>query len=133
MNGTDRKILIVEDEDTMRVPLIEALGAEGYRTLSASDGEQGLELANRERPDLILLDIDLPGMDGMELMKKVRASGEHGKQVKIILITNLPADDDIMQGIAEDEPAYFLSKSEWNIPAVVQRVQEALGTAKSAN
>ncbi len=129
--NSSHTILVVEDEVTMRKPLIEALAEEGFRTLSAQDGAEGLELALREKPEVILLDINLPGMDGMQLMKKLRHSGDFGKSVKIIFITSLTADDEMMQGIAEGEPSYFLEKSEWNIPGMIRKVRELLGSIET--
>ena len=68
----------------------------------------------------------MPKMDGMEMMKKLRAQDEWGRKVSIILLTNLSADDKIMRGIVEDEPSYYLVKSDWKIPDVIAKVREML-------
>ncbi len=68
-----RSILIVEDEKEIRDLLVHYLRKEGFRPLAASDGEEGLARARTHRPDLVLLDILLPKMDGLELLRKIRS------------------------------------------------------------
>ncbi|OGH69013.1 MAG: hypothetical protein A3D53_03865 [Candidatus Magasanikbacteria bacterium RIFCSPHIGHO2_02_FULL_45_10] len=121
-----KKILVVEDEPDMRQALVESLRYEGFDVLQAANGVEGLEEALARRPDLIILDILMPKMDGMEMMKKLRQSDSWGRKVPIILLTNLSADDKIMQGIVEDEPSYYLIKSDWKIPDVIEKVREIL-------
>ena len=124
------KILVVEDDKAMRKAMTETLSSEGFLVISAQDGVEGLETALRELPQLILLDISMPKLDGMAMMKRLRNSGDWGKKVPVILLTNLNADDKIMAGIAEDEPSYFLLKSEWSPVGVVQKIKETLGLIK---
>lgn len=91
----DRTILIIEDEQKINEILAFSLGKDGYKTLSAYDGIKGLELALRENPDLILLDVMLPGLDGFEVCKKVR---EHS-QVPIIMLTAREDEVDKVLGL----------------------------------
>lgn len=121
-----KKILIVEDEQDLRKALTDKLTREGFSVLEAKNGEEGLKVALAERPDLILLDIVMPVMDGMTMMKKLREENEWGKNVSIILLTNLSATDQIISGIVEDEPSYYLVKSDWKIEDVVKKVRERL-------
>ena len=121
-----KRILIVEDEQDIREALVDKLTREGFETLEAKDGVEGLESALKEHPDLILLDIVMPKMDGMTMMKKLRED-QWGGSVPIILLTNLSATDEkIIKGMVEDEPAYYLVKSDWKIKDVVQKVKETL-------
>lgn len=121
-----KKILIVEDEQDKREALVDKLTREGFETLEAKDGVEGLESSLKEHPDLILLDIVMPKMDGMTMMKKLRED-QWGGSVPIILLTNLSATDEkIIKGIVEDEPAYYLVKSDWKIKDVIQKVKETL-------
>src|SRR5213593_1148647 len=69
------RVLIIEDELPMRTALEDCLAAEGFRVISASDGERGLERALREKPDLILLDIMMPRLDGFALCAELRRLG----------------------------------------------------------
>ncbi len=121
------KILIVEDEEIMLKQLTERFTGEKFEIVTARDGEEGLKLALTERPDLILLDIILPKMDGMTMMKKLRQMSSWGKKVPIIILTNLNANDSIMKGVTENEPAYYLTKTSWTIDEVLTKVKEQLG------
>ena len=80
----DRTILIIEDEQKINDILAFSLGKDGYKTLSAFDGVKGLEMALKENPDLILLDVMLPGMDGFEVCRKFV------KNHKFLLLCLLP-------------------------------------------
>lgn len=71
----DRCVLLVDDDASNRGFLERGLGYEGYRVLAAEGGLEGLELARRERPDLILLDVMMPGLDGFALAEALRADG----------------------------------------------------------
>ena len=119
-------ILIVEDEVSMLNALRDKFTREDFAVFEAKNGERGLEIALREHPDLILLDIAMPVMDGMTMMKKLRQENDWGKKVPIILLTNLNEDDKINIRITEDEPAYYLVKSDWKIDDVVKKVRERL-------
>lgn len=121
-----KKILIVEDERDMRQALVDELSRNGFETLEAKNGKEGLESALKNHPDLILLDIVMPEMDGMTMMQKLRENVE-GKKIPIILLTNLNATDKIIEGVVRDEPSYYLVKSDWNIEGVVAKVKEMLG------
>jgi two-component system alkaline phosphatase synthesis response regulator PhoP len=67
------RILVIEDEEPLRAALCDALRAEGFEVLEAADGERGLELALTEGPELVLLDLMLPGLDGFQVLKRLRA------------------------------------------------------------
>ena len=121
------KILIVEDEMSQRKALVDKFTREGFHVLEARDGEEGFNVALTQHPHIILLDIVMPKMDGMTMLKKLRQENTWGKSVPVILLTNLSADDDkIIQGVAADEPAYYLVKSNWAINDVVEKVKERL-------
>jgi len=120
MEEKKKTILIVEDEVSVLKALSDKLTREGFAALSAKNGEEGLEVALRERPDLILLDIVLPVMDGMTMLGKIR-DDSWGKDVKVIILTNLSE-------VALPKCSYdYLVKSDWKIEDVVARVRERLG------
>lgn len=123
------KIAVIEDEEVMSKSLVGELEDAGFLVVKAFDGKRGLELALNEKPDLILLDIVMPKMDGMTMMKKLRESGEFGAHVPIILLTNLNADDKIMDGITKNEPSYYLVKSNYTVADVVAKVRSCLESA----
>ena len=121
------KLLIVEDEEITLIPLVDKFTKEGFEVKVARNGEQGLEMAAAEHPDLILLDIVMPRMDGMTMMARLRESSSWGASVPIILLTNLSADDKIMKGVVRNEPSYYLGKTDWTLNDVVAKVRERLG------
>ncbi len=121
------KILIVEDEEVICKAYADELRDEGFAILIAKNGQVGLDLALREKPDLILLDILLPIMDVLTMMDTLRQKDLYGKNVPIILLTNLSASEEkILKAITKDEPAYYLVKSDWNLSAVVEKIKERL-------
>ena len=121
------KILIVEDEEVICKAYADELRDEGFAILIAKNGQAGLELALREKPDIILLDILMPVMDGLTMMDQLRQKDLYGKNVPIILLTNLSASEEkIMKAITKNEPAYYLVKSDWNLSEVMEKIKERL-------
>jgi len=90
-----RTILVVDDEPTLRETLIEALEADGYRALGAADGREALEVFRAERPDLVLLDLMLPELSGVEVCRIIRA--ESG--VPIVMLTAKDSEVDKVVGL----------------------------------
>ncbi len=120
-----KKILIVEDEEAIIKVLAEELRDQGFLVLTAQNGEEGLKVALRDRPNLVLLDIVMPKMDGLTMLKKLREENEWGKYVPVIILTNLETDQAAIK--AFDNLAYdFLIKSNNSIENVVKMIQEKL-------
>lgn len=90
------RILIVEDEPVLVRALTDALVAKGCEVMSAADGERGLELALERKPQLILLDIMLPRVNGFEICRAVR---EHGLEMPILMLTAKGQEDDVILGL----------------------------------
>ncbi|MBI5077998.1 MAG: response regulator [Candidatus Yonathbacteria bacterium] len=124
---TDQKkiILVVEDEEPMQLVLRDVLRVEGYNVIEAKNGVEGLEMSLKEHPDLILLDILMPKMDGLEMLKKLRAD-EWGKKVPVIVLTNLSDNEDIAKAVEEDVFEYFV-KTDIRIDEVIARIREKIG------
>ena len=121
------KILIVEDDEPMFTALKDNLLAAGFEhLLDARDGEEGLKVALKEKPDLILLDILMPKMDGMTMLDKLCRDGSC-KDTKVMLLTNLEADESIMKGVFVHEPSFYLVKAKFTIDDVIQKVKVTLG------
>jgi len=118
-----KKILIVEDEAPLLSSLKEKLSDEGFNVFTAKDGEEGLEMAKKEKPDLVLIDILLPKKNGITMAKEIN-------RLKLgslmIFLTNLSDSEHISDAI-ETETADYLVKSDWNINDVVSRVKQKLG------
>lgn len=79
-----KKVLIVDDQYGIRILLYEVLGREGYRTYQAANGKQALEIVKRESPHLVILDMKIPGMDGIEILKHIK---QINKDIKVIMMT----------------------------------------------
>ena len=89
-----KRILVVEDQDDNRQIIRDLLSAKGYELVEATTGEEGLNLATTGKPDLILMDIQLPGMDGYEVTRRIKAKPELN-HIPIIVVTSyaLSGDD----------------------------------------
>ena len=93
------RILIVEDDSTIRALLEMALLGSGYADVSsAARGDEGLDLVRREKPDLVLLDVMLPGLDGLEIARRIRATPELAA-TRILMLTARTEPDDIVRGL----------------------------------
>ena len=128
MNKLNQKILIlvVEDEEILAKTLQDKLVSEGFEVLKAYDGVEGLKLATNEHPDLILLDLLMPKMDGMGMLKKLRED-PWGKKVPVIILTNLTsADEERNKAITKLEPTYYFMKTEKSLEEIVDKIKERL-------
>ena len=119
-------ILITEDEKSLRNALYDKLSNEGFSVLEAKDGVEGLEISLKEHPDLILLDLAMPKMDGMSMLKKLRED-MWGKDVPVIILTNLSsADEERNRDITELEPTYYFIKTDKKIEEIIEKIKERL-------
>lgn len=125
MTDIKKIILVVEDEEPLRMVLRDVLAVEGYGILEAKNGIEGLEMSLREHPDLILLDILMPKMDGLEMLKKLRED-EWGRKAPVIVLTNLSDNEDIAKAVEEDVFEYFV-KTDIKINEVIARIREKIG------
>lgn len=127
-----KKILIVEDEAPVLNALSNKLTNEGFSVLEARDGEEGLKIALREHPDLILLDNVLPKMDGMSVMHKIRED-VWGKKASIIILTNFDVNDPLLSNVVRDQPSYYLVKANNPLEKILEKIQEVLESKKAEN
>jgi len=93
---SEQRILIVEDDEAIREGLADALRAEGYDVLGAETGNDGLHLGLTEDPDLVVLDINLPGLDGFEVLKRLRADAV---ETPVLLLTARGLEQDRVRGL----------------------------------
>lgn len=124
MENKQKIILIVEDEASLLNVLGDKLKSRDFLVLEAKNGKEGLETALREHPDLILLDIVMPVMDGMTMFKKLREDA-WGKSVKVIMLTNSSDAENVAGAIEQGSYDYFI-KSDWKLEDVVAKVKEKL-------
>ena len=104
MKHLKRTILIVEDDDSIRFLLRQNLEFEGYEVLEAEDGEKGLAMTEKESPDLLVLDLMMPKMSGMELCKRLRQTGN---EVPILMLTARGQSMDKVMGLKSGADDYL--------------------------
>ena len=126
MDTDKKKILVVDDEVALRRALVDSLKAEGkFELLEAGDGEAALDLIRKEHPDLVLLDIAMPKMDGMEVARKAQEE-KLLEKTKIIFLTNSTDISQIATAVEVGSSDYLI-KADWDIKDILRRVLEKLG------
>src|SRR5919106_450803 len=120
-----RTILVVDDALTTRSMLVSLLDRVGFRTLAAADGEAGYALLRSEPVDLVVSDVEMPGLDGVALTRRIRATAGMDR-LPVILVTSLATVADRARG-AESGANGYVVKSDFDPEAFVQMVREELG------
>ncbi len=129
MNPQSKKILLVEDEDFIRELYVRQLTKEGFLVKSVPDGQTGLNLLKTETFDLLLLDIMLPGMNGLQLLREFKTQNPNSPMVTILL-TNLGQEAVIKEGFELGAQAYLI-KASYTPDQVVSEVKNALSGGQS--
>lgn len=121
----NKTILVVDDEPSLLLSLQIKLSAEGFTVLTAREGEEGLRMALERHPDLILLDILMPVMDGISMLRALRKD-TWGKRVDVIILSNLSEQEkertDELAGVRD-----YIIKSNWNLDDIVSKIREYTG------
>ena len=118
------KIILVEDDDLIRRMYEHAFSFEKYNVQTAANGREGLEKIQKEKPDLVLLDIMMPEMNGLEVLDKLKAE-EATKSIPVVILTNLAGDHDAEAAISRGAVKYII-KSEHTPKDIVALVKEIL-------
>jgi DNA-binding response OmpR family regulator len=123
---TEQTVLVVDDEESIAEAVRARLESEGYRVLVATDGPQAIEHANRERPDLVVLDLMLPGMDGLEVCKEI----QRDRWVPVLMLTARTDEADKVAGFAVGADDYLtkpfsLRELTVRVRAILRRVDRA--------
>lgn len=119
-----KKILFVEDEPNLQKAVGEVLKQEGYTIFGAFDGAEGLEIAKKEKPDLILLDLILPKKDGFEVLKELKAD-EKMKDIPVIILTNLEGTGDVEKALNLGATTYLV-KANYELEDILAKIKEFL-------
>ena len=119
-----QSILVVDDDETVTKTIRPVLIANGFSVLSASSGEDGLRIAREQKPDLILLDVILPGIKGREICKRLKADSGT-KHIPVVFLTAKNSEDDV-QAELEAGAAAHLTKPV-NYQALLTMLQNILG------
>ncbi len=120
----DKKILVVEDEHTLRFLIMQTLKEEGFQTEEAIDGEEALEKLKTYKPDLILLDLILPGMDGYEVLSEIKKDSQL-ESIPVIILSNLGQEDEIKKGLKLGAADYMI-KAHFTLDEILFRVKKLL-------
>ncbi len=120
-----KKVLVVDDEKDLRDAMATALSYEGYDVETAADGLEAFALAEKNLPDIILLDIVMPQQDGITTLKAIRKEG-WGKQIPILIMTVLDDMNKVAEAL-EGGATEYLVKTDIALGTIVQKVKDRLG------
>ncbi|PIY97011.1 MAG: response regulator [Candidatus Kerfeldbacteria bacterium CG_4_10_14_0_8_um_filter_42_10] len=119
-----KKILLVEDDSFLAGMYVSKLNLEDFKVSLADNGEDGLKLAQEQLPDLVLLDILLPQMDGFEVLKRLKDDPKTAK-IPVILLTNLGQKKDVDRGLALGAEDYLI-KAHFMPNEVIAKIKKIL-------
>ena len=124
MEKSNKKLLIVEDDKDFLWLLRQSFDSQDFSVTYAQDGQEGFEMAKKEKPDLILIDILMPKMNGIEMAKKIK---DAGVDCKMIFLTQLSDPQHISEVMSVAVGADYIVKADVHIDAIVERVKSKLG------
>lgn len=124
MSETARRVLVVDDEENIRFLVESALQLHGMTTLGVADGSAALDAVGEFRPELIVLDVMMPGLDGFDVVKRLRDSGV---RTPVIFLTARDGTDDRVRGLTGGGDDYMVKP--FAVAELVARVQLRLGSA----
>ena len=119
-----KKILFIEDERALQKTFHSILTEKGYTLISAFDGESGLKLAKEEKPDLILLDLILPKVHGLDVLERLKKDPTT-KEIPIIVLTNVEQIDALQKALELGATTYLV-KAQYTIEEVIEKVENVL-------
>ena len=122
-----RRILLAEDDRFLRKAAETALKRQGFTVLAAVDGEEALRMARAESPDLVLLDLIMPKLQGFEVLRALKADAATAA-IPVIILSNLGQDSDVKQAMEAGAAGYFV-KANLSLQDLVKRVGEVLDGA----
>lgn len=119
-----KKVLVIEDDYFLRSLITKKLREEQFEVFEAIDGEKGLETLKTEKPDIILLDLVLPGMDGFDVLQQIK-KGESTKDIPVIVLSNLGAEEDVARGKELGARDYMI-KANFTPSEIVAKIKHVL-------
>ena len=120
----EKTILIIEDDKFLRELISQKLNKENYKVVEAVDGEEGIKKVKEEKPDLILLDLILPGIDGFEVLSRVKEEPSLNK-IPVIVLSNLGQRDDVERGLKLGAVDYLI-KAHFTPGEIIEKIKTAL-------
>lgn len=119
-----KNILVIEDDDFFRDLLRKKISPKEFNIIEAVDGEKGLEAVREKKPDLILLDLLLPNIDGFEVLSKIKADPKTSS-IPVVIISNLGQQEDIERGLKLGAVDYLI-KSQFDMNQIIEKIKNTL-------
>jgi Response regulators consisting of a CheY-like receiver domain and a winged-helix DNA-binding domain len=119
-----KKILIVEDDKFLRELIVKKLSNEGYDAIEAVDGEQGIQKIKDSKPDLVLLDLILPGIDGFEVLSQ-KKEDPFIVAIPVIVLSNLGQKEDVDKGLSLGATDYLI-KAHFTPGEIIEKVRNII-------
>lgn len=119
-----KRILIIEDDEFLRSLLNTRLSAEGFSVSMAIDGKDGLKKIKEEKPDMVLLDLLLPIMDGFEVLSAAK-SNESTKSIPVLILSNLGQKKDVDRGLKMGAADYII-KSQFTVEEIIDKIKKTV-------
>ena len=123
-----KKILLIEDDEFLRKVISRKLSEESYVLVKASRGEEGIRIMKEEKPDLVLLDLILPEMNGFDLLARIKQDPVLAK-IPVIVLSNLGGEEDVKRALKMGAADYLI-KAHFTLGEVIKRVEAVLGKKK---
>ena len=120
-----KKVLIIDDDEVLVAALDERLAEAGYRVSSTFDGQTGLDAALSTHPDLVILDVAMPVMNGWDVLTALRADG-WGKDALVVMLTNSEDMENVSHALDQGSTEYLI-KGSWTLDDIVGKVHTMLG------
>lgn len=126
MNSSEssKKVLIIDDDEALVTALNERLTDAGYGVSRASDGQEGLDTALKTHPDLIILDVAMPVMNGWDALTALRADG-WGRDARVVMLTNSDDMENVSHAIDQGTTEYLI-KGSWTLDDIVAKVSQMI-------
>lgn len=119
-----KKILFIEDEGALQRTFEDSLPKDEFQLIHALDGEVGVRLAKEKQPDLILLDLILPRMNGFDILEQLKSDSET-KEIPVIVLTNLEGMKDIQQALDLGATTYLV-KANYRLEEIIEKVRQVV-------
>src|SRR3989344_7322778 len=116
------KVLVVEDNETIRRSIKDELLLDGFSVSEASDGEAALAKIISDKPDIVILDIILPKISGVDVFKKIRSIAGI-TETKVVIFTNLEADEKMIKEISSLNQCFYLNKSNFHLEDLPAQIE----------
>jgi CheY-like chemotaxis protein len=120
-----KKILVIEDESALQKTFGYLLRGEGYEMISALDGEEGLRSAKTDKPDLILLDLVLPKIHGLDVLRQLKED-LGTREIPVVILTNLEGTGDVERALKLGANTYLI-KASYTLKEVLSKIKKELG------